>query len=117
MYLIDNISDDPSQTRTLNLPDGTKMSFTMDFYPLEQGWFITALTWKDFSLNGYRIFTHPNMLSKFKNQLTWGLGCFTESNREPYFQTDFSTGVATLYILDSIDVETLEEHLSNNGQT
>jgi hypothetical protein len=111
MYPIQNITSDPSQERIIVLPDGTFFDFTMYYSDQQYGWFITNMTYGSFTLNGLRITNNPNMLRQFKNQIAFGLACFTDGNREPTQIQDFSSGAASLYMLDSSEVQQYEEFL------
>jgi hypothetical protein len=104
MYLIQQITSDPLQKQTLILPDGTSLSLTINFVPMQYGWFITSLVYGSFVLNGLRITNSPNMLHQFKNQIPFGLACFSSENREPTQQQDFSSGASNLYILSAAEV-------------
>lgn len=112
MNLIQQITTDPFQQQTLVLPDGTSLSLTLYFSPLQQGWFITNLTYKTFILNGLRVTVSPNMLNQFRHQIPFGLGCFSVANREPSLQQDFSSGNCKMYILTEAEVEEYAEFLS-----
>lgn len=111
MLLIKNITSDPNQKRVLVLPDGTSMSLTMYFMPLQQGWFITNLTYGDFILNGYRIVNSPNMLYQYLNIIPFGLACFSKDDREPSLIEDFSSGASELYLLTQEEVSLYEAFL------
>jgi hypothetical protein len=104
MFLIQQITNDPLQKQTLILPDGTSLSLTVNFVPMQYGWFITSLIYGSFILNGLRITNSPNMLHQFKNQIPFGLACFSTNNREPSQQEDFSSGTSQLYILNAAEV-------------
>jgi hypothetical protein len=113
MYQIQNITNDANQTQTLTLYDGSILSMTMYFIPLQYGWFITSMTWGTFVLNGLRITVGPNILRQWQNQLTFGLGCACNTNpfREPTQQQDFSSNNFYLYILSSTEVQQYEQIL------
>lgn len=114
MYLIQNLTTAPLQKQTLILPDGTAMTMTVYFVPLQYAWFITELTYKTFTLNGLRITVSPNMLRQFKNKIPFGLGCFANKvSREPTLQQDFSSGAFSLFILDRVEVAAYEALLAN----
>jgi hypothetical protein len=104
MYLIQQITSDALQKQTLILPDGTTLSLTINFVPLQYGWFITNLVYQSFILNGLRLTNSPNMLHQFRNQIPFGLACFSLSNREPSQAEDFSSGASQLYILSAAEV-------------
>lgn len=113
MLLIQQLTGDPLQQQTLILPDGTSLSLTIYFVPLQIGWFITNLTYQNFVLNGVRITNSPNMLIQFQNQIPFGLACFSASNREPTQQEDFASGASTLYILTAAEVKQYQELLND----
>ncbi len=112
MKKILGISSDTRQKRSFVLTDGTQFTFTMYFCPMQQGWFITSLTYGDFILNGLRICNSPNMLYQFKNQIPFGIACQTTASREPGLQQDFSTGASNLYVLSEAEVAEYTEFLS-----
>lgn len=80
---------------------------------MQQGWFITQLTYGNFTINELRITNNANMLYQFKNQIPFGLACVSPvTKREPSLQDDFATNSATLYILTAAEVEQFSEYLS-----
>ena len=113
MFRIQNMTDDPRQKQVLVLPDGTQISITISYVPLQLGWFITEITYLDFSLFGVRISNSPNLLYQYKNQIPFGLACFSLiSAREPTQQEDFLSEASKLYILTEDEVEFYAEYLS-----
>lgn len=110
MYQVQNITDASSQQQTVVLPDGTLMTFSMNYSQQQYGWFISALTYGTFTVNSIRITVNPNMLYQFKNILPFGLGCFqTTANREPTQLEDFATELFQLFILTSDEVDSLQD--------
>lgn len=112
MFQINQITDDSLQNQNLVLPDGTVISLTIYFVPMQYGWFITELTYGTFTLNGLRICNSPNMLHQFKNQIPFGLACFSTASREPSLQQDFSSGASQLFVLTAAEVAQYSEFLS-----
>lgn len=114
MFSIQQVTNDPKQKQVLLLDDGTSLSLTIRFVPLQLGWFIDNLTYTatGFELNGMRVTNQPNMLRQFKNQIPFGLACFSRSDREPSQQNDFSSGASKLYILSAAEVQAYEDFLS-----
>lgn len=104
MYLVQQITSDPFQKQTLILPDGTSLGLTLYFRPMQFGWFINQLTYMNFTLNGVRITVSPNILNQFRNQIPFGLACYSTQNREPTQQKDFSSGAALLYVLSQEEI-------------
>lgn len=101
----------------LILYNGNILNLTLYFISLQQGWFITNLTYNNFTLNGLRVTASPNMLNQFRNQIPFGLGCFTTLLREPSLVQDFSSGNFNLYILDQSEIDEYAQILSLGPKT
>ena len=112
MFQIQNITSETKQLQTLVLPDGTSIVLEICFVPMQLGWFITSLTYGEFILNGVRITNSPNILYQFKNQIPFGLACFSTQDREPSLQEDFQSGASKLYVLTEAEVAEYAEFLS-----
>lgn len=104
MYLIQQITSDPTQSQTLILSNGQQMNFTITYAAQQYAWFIVSLTYQSFILQGMQITANPNMLQPWRNFLPFGLGCFVNGNREPTQIQDFQSGAAQLYILTAAEV-------------
>jgi len=113
MFLIQQVTSNALQKQTLILSDGSAVSLTLYFRPLQQGWFINEISRGDFTLRGVRICNSPNLLRQYKNKIPFGLGCFSVANREPSLQEDFSSANSKLYILSASEVEEFEDYLKN----
>lgn len=111
MYLIQGITSNALQKQTLILQDGSSLALTIYFRPMQLGWFIDELVYKDFTLHGVRITNSPDILYQFKNILPFGLACYSSGNREPSQQQDFSSGASKLYILTQAEVTAYTEFL------
>lgn len=115
MYIINQVTADPVQKQNLILPDGTALSMTIRFVPQQFGWFINELIYGTFTLDGIRITVSPNMLRQFKNQIPFGLACYSNTTpREPSQQLDFSSSAFSLFLLDATEVNQYEEILAGN---
>lgn len=112
MYQIQNLTSDAKQAQTLILPDGSAIEILIEYKPMQLGWFISTLTYKEFVLNGLRITNQPDMLYQFKNQIPFGLMCVSAQDREPYLQDDFLSGLSQLFILSDEEVTQYTEFLS-----
>lgn len=112
MFQVQNLTNDTRQKQTLVLPDGSQIQLSIYFIPMQLGWFITSLVYKDFVLNGLRISNSPNMLYQFRNQIPFGLACFSSDNREPALQDDFATQASQLFVLSEDEVNQYTEFLS-----
>jgi hypothetical protein len=117
MFQIQNITTAPRQKQTLVLPDGNQILISMYFCPLQQGWFIPSISYRDFALTNLRIVNSPNMLYQYRNLIPFGLACFSTAQREPSLQEDFAVGNSKLYILTEAEVEEYVEILSGQIQS
>lgn len=117
MNQIQQITSDPLQSQTIALPDGSQLTFTLYFIPLQLGWFITNLIYNTanttFQLNGLRVCNSPNMLHQFLNQIPFGIACISANSREPSLIQDFSSGASNLYLLSKAECENYAEFLAD----
>lgn len=113
MLLIQSVTSDPYQQQSVTLGDGTFVTFTLRFVPLQQTWVFDQISWQTFVVNGLRCCNSPNLLYQWKNLLPFGLGCFSKSNRDPQLQEDFQSGASKLYILTEAEVLEYEDFLEN----
>lgn len=111
MFLIQQVTADAMQKQNLVLSDGSQVSMTIYFRPMQFGWFITELIYQAFTLHEVRIVNSPNILNQFSNRIPFGLACFSKANREPALQQDFSSGNSQLYILSQAEVKSFTEFL------
>lgn len=103
------------QSSRVILDDGSAFSFTLTFKPMQLGWFITDLTYGNFELQGVRVVVSPNILHQYKNQIPFGLACYSQNNREPSLVTDFSDKSATLYTLSAAEVAQVARLISGQA--
>ena len=107
MTWINVITDSASQSFTLNLPGGSNVAFSLWYSDGQQGWYY-SLIYGNFSLNNRRIVVGANLLRAFRNLLPFGLAVTTTDGYEVITQEDFANGRASLYLLDSDDVDEVE---------
>lgn len=109
MYLVQNISENARQRQTLILQDGSQVTIEIQFREMQYGWFINELTYGTFTLKGVRITTNPDIIYQFRNQLPFGLACFTKDGNDPTQIQDFASEYAQLFVLSQEEVATLAE--------
>lgn len=117
MYAVDNIVANAKQKQTLVLPGGDLIDFSMFYVSAQLGWYIRELKYINFVLNGMRITNSPNMLHQYRNQIPFGIACFSDQNREPTQQKDFLSGASKIYILTADEVATYAGILSGEVQS
>jgi hypothetical protein len=112
MNQIQQITSDPKQKQRFVLPDKTTFTMSIEYKPLQSGWFITELSYDQFTAKGLRIVTSPNMLHQYKNLIPFGLMVLTRDGLDPTLQQDFSSGYATFYLLNETETKAYEDYLS-----
>lgn len=113
MFLIQNIAAAPYQKQSVILPSGAAVNFTLYFRSMQQGWFLENISYGTFSLNGVRITNSPNILNQWRNEIPFGLACYSTNNREPGLLQDFSSSASILYILSQDEVDAYTEYLKS----
>jgi hypothetical protein len=99
-----------SQKQRLFTPDGSAIGLTLVYKPMQYGWFITELTYKDKPvLQGARVVVSPNLLFQLKNLLPFGLAVGSKDGRDPLLQDDFAQGHSQLLLLNAEEVAAVEE--------
>lgn len=114
MKLITGLTSDPNQAQNIILLDGSNVPFSMTYFDNQQGWFFNLSYGSNFSLFNRRLVVSPNMLRTWRNIIPFGLALMTTDGYEPIFITDFISGRASLYILDTDDVQNYENILNSN---
>lgn len=109
MKLIKSITDDPKQEMTVTLDNGSKLNINLKYISSQQGWFISLSYGTTLIINDRRLAASPNILRAFRNVVDFGIACLTTDRQEPVFIDDFSNGRAKLYILNSDDVNYVED--------
>jgi hypothetical protein len=112
LFEVKQLTASAKQSKRLVLQDGTILQLQLRFVPMQLGWFFTTITYGDFVLENVRICVSPNILYQYKNQIPFGIACFSKASREPTQQQDFSSGAAKLYILSEEEVSEYSDILS-----
>lgn len=110
MQQISTLSNEPKQRHQLVLESNDTVDFRLYFYPRQQSWYFD-FTYKDFSATGLKVVLSPNTLRNFKNIIPFGIGFDTDGLVEPFQIDDFSSGRVRMYLLNSEDVEQIEQEI------
>lgn len=108
MLYINNLTNDASQQLTLTGIPGVQIGVTLQFMPRIQRW-IMGITYNNFVAQGIAVVSSPNFLRQFQNIIPFGMSCLRADGLDPYQIDDFQNQVANIYLLDSVDVATVEE--------
>ena len=110
MRLINNLTDNVSQTSRIILEDGSELNLTLVYMENQQGWFF-SLVWGSFIINNKRLVVGLNLLRQFRDLIPFGLACDSMDGYEPVYVDDFSSGRIKVYTLNAVDVLTIENNL------
>ena len=108
MKQINNLTDDARQITHFVLDDGNIIDITFTYLATIQHWQIDIIHSK-LTLYGQLLSSNFNLLRQYKNILNFGIACITSDGTEPVLQNDFISGRVAIYILDEIDVQTIEQ--------
>lgn len=109
MQKITSITSAAKQKQTILLADGTFFTIQIEYRPNQYSWWISSLVYGDLEIKSLKITTNLDILFQFRNQIPFGLACFTKDNQEPQFQEDFESGRCELFVLSEENVDELVE--------
>ena len=107
MRRLDGLTTEPFQTFQIPLDDGTRVDFTLRYRPAVQMWFLDW-SYLNKESNGNRICSNVNLLCQYRNNIPFGLLVRVNNDADPFLIDDFSSGRVELYILNSAEVEEVE---------
>ena len=109
MLRINALGSEPKQEFAMDLEDGTRVNFYFEFKANQLGWFF-GFDYNDNSYRNIRLTTALNILRAYRSWLPFGLRCDTLDGLEPMDLTDFASGYATVYLLQSEDITIIESN-------
>ncbi len=108
MKLLSGVSDQPKQTMTLTLADGSKALWSLEYRAQQIGWF-WDLSWSGQPVAlGQRLVASPNILRSFINLIPFGISVITQGNVEPLNLEDLADGTTELVLLEGDDIGLVE---------
>lgn len=112
MKIIETITDYPNQRHQLVLENGESADFHLYFCGRQMSWYYD-ITYNELTINCNKVVLCPNSLRQFKNIIPFGITFFTDGYVEPFKLDDFSSGRIKMAILDSDEVQQIEEEVYN----
>ncbi len=113
MQQITTISSNPIQQMQLVLENNDTVDFKLYYSMREQSWFYD-FSYKDLTVNGSKVTLHPNALRQFRRIIPFGIAFDSDGQVEPFAQDDFSSGRIKMYILNSEDIQSVEQEVFNS---
>lgn len=107
MLYVNKITQDASQIMVLTGITGIQITVTLRYMPRIQQWIMGVDDGTTF-IQGISVVNGLNILRQWKNVISYGIQCTTNTGVDPYLVTDFANQVANLYLLDADDVAAIE---------
>jgi hypothetical protein len=112
MQEITSITSRPKQRMNLVLENKETVDFLLYYLPRQMGWFYD-FTYKEIKQKRARVVLTPNALRAFKKIIPFGIAFVADSYVEPFDIDDFSSGRIKMQILNSDEVQRVEEEVFN----
>lgn len=112
MQQITTLTNSPNQRHQLVLENNESVDFRLYFSARMQAWYFD-FTYNDITVNCSKVVLSPNTLRCLKRLIPFGIGFDADGFAEPFQQDDFSSGRVRMYVLNSEDVETIEQEIYN----
>lgn len=107
MFKFTQLGNEAQQAVTMVLNENIEIPFTFEYKPNQLGWFF-GFTYNGETYSNIRLTTCYNILRAYRNWLPFGLRCDTSDGGEPLNIDDFSSGYASVYLLNKEDVKAVE---------
>lgn len=112
MKQITTLTSSPKQKMQLVLDNNETADFYIYYNGRVQSWFFD-ISYNETIINCVKVCLHPNILRQFRRIIPFGLAFLSESKVEPFELTSFSSGQTGFYVLNSEEVETVEELITS----
>lgn len=112
MQEITTLTSSPKQLHTLVLDNNEKVDFKLYYLSRQEAWFFD-IQYKDLIVNCSKVVLTPNALRQFRKIIPFGIAFVTTGFVEPFQITDFSSGRVKMYVLNSTEVQNVEQEILN----
>ena len=113
MQQITTLTNEPKQRHQLVLDNNETVDFRLYYSSRQQAWYYD-FTYNDLICNCSKVVLSPNTLRQFRRIIPWGLAFDAEGSVEPFQLDDFSSGRVKMYVLNSEDVQIIEQEIYLN---
>lgn len=112
MQEITTITSNARQRFRLVLENNETADFQLYYCGRMRSWYYN-ISYNDISINGSKVVLTPNSLRNFKKIIPFGIAFATDGYTEPFAIDDFSSGRVKMYVLNSDEVQQIEEDIYN----
>lgn len=113
MQQITSITSYPCQEMQLVLDNNETVDFKIYYNARTQNWFFD-LVYKEIKINCVKIVLHPNILRQFRKFIPFGIMFSANDKVEPFQDTSFANGDCIMYVLNSEEVQQIEDSIYNS---
>lgn len=113
MKQITTLTNSPKQRHQLVLDNNETVDFLLYYSARQQAWYFD-FTYKETSAKCLKVVLTPNALRCFRRTLPFGIAFLSNGYVEPFQLDDFSSGRVKMYVLNSEDVQTIEQEVYND---
>ncbi len=112
MQQITTLTNSPNQRHQLVLDNNETVDFRLYYSARQEAWYFD-FTYKEITVNCSKVVLSPNTLRNLKRLIPFGLAFIADGYVEPFSLDDFSSGRVKMYVLNSEDVQTVEQEIFN----
>lgn len=108
MKVVSSITNQPKQTFNVTLDDNSVVIFNLYYLMTQEAWYFD-FQYNDYKSNGNKVVLTLNAIRHLRDRLPFGIGFISESNADPFDLNDFQNNKVFMTILNSEEVEEIEE--------
>lgn len=112
MQVITTLTNHPNQRHQLVLENRESADFRLYFLARQRAWYYD-IVYNDLTINCNKVVLTPNSLRQFRKIIPFGLAFYTDGEVEPFKIDDFSSGGIKMAILNSEEVQQIEQEVYN----
>lgn len=112
MQEITTITSNARQRFRLVLENNETADIQLYYYGRMRSWYYN-ISYNDITINGSKVVLTPNSLRNLKKILPFGIAFTTDGYTEPFAISDFASGRVKMYVLNSDEVEQVEQEIYN----
>lgn len=113
MHQITTLTNEPIQRHQLVLDNNDTVDFRLYFSSRTQCWYFD-FAYKELSVKCSKVVLSPNLLRNFRRIIPFGIAFASDGSTEPFRLDDFSSNRIKMYVLNSEDIESIEQEIYLN---
>lgn len=111
MKKIQNLSSESRQQLSINLDDGSSVTFVFRYAAFTQAWMLSVVYKGQTFVKSLRMTVHPNYLRSWRRVIPFGLSVSAQDGVDPVQQDDFESGRVEMNLLSQDEVAYVESSI------